>query len=97
MRTVIIRSPSQIIIISTMKYLILFTLFLGLISCADKNGRSIKLNISHTVQILVEFVTVSVSITEYGSDPVEVERLGYENLARVVGLLKNSGLREDEI
>jgi len=80
-----------------MKKLILITLSLVMISCTAKDDRSIKLNVSHTVQIPVEFVTVSVSITEYGTDPVEVERLGYENLARVVGLLKNSGLQEDEI
>lgn len=80
-----------------MKKLILFTLLLVMVSCSEKNERSIKLNVSHTVQIPVEFVTVSVMITEYGTDPIEVELLGYEKLARVVGLLKNNGLSDDDI
>lgn len=80
-----------------MKKLILCTLLLLVISCSAENDRSIKLNVNHTVQIPVEFVTVSVTISEYGSDPVNVESTGYENLARVVGLLTNNGLDEEDI
>ncbi len=80
-----------------MKKLILYTFLLVMVSCSAENGRSIKLNVNHTVQIPVEFVTVTVMITEYGSDPVNVELMGYENLARVVGLLTENGLNEDDI
>lgn len=80
-----------------MKKLTLFTLLMVMISCSAENERSINLNVHQTVQIPVEFVTVTVTITEYGSDPVSVELMGYENLARVVGLLKNNGFHEDDI
>ena len=80
-----------------MKKLILLSLLLIMVSCSAENNRSIKLNVNHTVQIPVEFVTVSVRIIEYGSDPINVELRGYENLARVVGLLTNNGLQEDDI
>lgn len=80
-----------------MKKLILIPLFLGMISCTAQNERSIKLNVNQTVQIPVEYVTVSVVITENGSDPINVELEGYEKLSRVVGLLKNNGFQEDEM
>lgn len=68
-----------------------------MVSCSTENDRSVKLNVNHTVQIPVEFVTVRVTISEYGSDPVNVELMGYENLARVVGLLTENGLHEEDI
>lgn len=80
-----------------MKKLIVFTLFFTMVSCSVGNDRSVNLNVSQTVQIPVEFVTVSVMITEYGSDPVDVELKGYENLARVVGLLRDNGFQEEDI
>lgn len=80
-----------------MKKLILFTLLMILVSCSAENDRSINLNVNHTVQIPVEFVTVTVTITEYGADPVNVELEGYENLARVVGLLLDNGFQEEDI
>lgn len=80
-----------------MKRLILFTLLFVMVSCSAENDRSIKLNVNQTVQIPVDFVTVRVTITEYGSDPINVELMGYEKLARVVGLLTDNGLKEDDI
>tara|TARA_R100001143_G_C3361089_1_gene135924 strand:+ start:23881 stop:24567 length:687 start_codon:yes stop_codon:yes gene_type:complete len=80
-----------------MKKLILYSLLFVMVSCSSENDRSVKLNVNHTVQIPVEFVTVTVTISEYGTDPVNVELMGYENLARVVGLLTENGLHEDDL
>jgi|AntRauTorckE6833_2_1112554.scaffolds.fasta_scaffold09906_1 uncharacterized protein YggE len=80
-----------------MNKLILFALFIGMISCTATEERSIKLNVNHTVQIPIEYVTATVMITEYGSDREEVELRGYENLSRVVNLLESNGLAEDDL
>jgi len=80
-----------------MNKLILIALFIGMISCTATEERSIKLNVNHTVQIPVEYVTATVMITEYGSDPKEVELMGYEKLSSVVNLLERNGLEEDDL
>lgn len=80
-----------------MKKLLLCLLILPFVSCSPNEKQSIKLNVSNTVEIPVEFVTISVTVSESGEDASAVELTGYENVAQVVNLLKENGIHEDYI
>jgi uncharacterized protein YggE len=80
-----------------MKKLILFPILLLINSCSTDNDQSIQLNVNQTIQIPIEMVTVSVMVTEFGTDPESVERAGYENLAKVVNLLRDNGMQDDDL
>lgn len=77
--------------------LLLFVFCLTIISCDGDVDRSIHLNVSQTVQIPVEMVTITVRISESGNDPEIVERRGYEKLASVVQLLRDNGYMDDDL
>ena len=79
------------------RILILITLSLFIVSCSGVNERSIHLNVSQTVQIPVEMVTITVRISETGNDPETVEREGYEKLAAVVQLLRENGYTDEDL
>jgi len=66
-------------------------------SCTTDQSQTIKLNVSNTVQIPIEFVTITVMVSEFGSDPSIVELSGYENLAKVVNLLRETGVDDDDL
>lgn len=68
-----------------------------IVSCTGDVDRSIQLNVSQTVQIPVEMVTITVRISETGNDPEAVERRGYEKLASVVQLLRENGYTDDDL
>lgn len=80
-----------------MKKLILFPLLLLINSCSTDYDRSIQLNVNQTIQIPIEMVTVNVMVTESGTDAESVERAGYEKLAKVVNLLRDNGMQDDDL
>lgn len=77
----------------------LFVFCLIIVSCTGNvdRDRSIHLNVSQTVQIPVEMVTITVRVFETGNDPEAVERQGYEKLASVVQLLRENGYANDDL
>ncbi|MCH8495125.1 MAG: SIMPL domain-containing protein [Balneolales bacterium] len=77
--------------------LLFFSLIITLVSCTENKNQSIKLNVNNTVQIPVEYVTIMVTINEYGAEPTSVERNGYESLSKVVNLLQDNGIPNDEV
>jgi len=69
-----------------------------LMSCTqEQNMNSIKLNVNQTVKIPVEYVSVSAGIQLRDPDPVEVEKEGYDKLAKTVEVLKALGYEKQQL
>jgi|GEM_PF-1312916 len=80
-----------------MKSLSLLFIAIFICSCAENIERTITLNVNNSVQIPVEYVKVTVTVTERGEHPAAVELAGYESLSGVVNLLRESGFGEDDV
>lgn len=68
-----------------------------LTSCEKKELRTLEFSVHHTVEIPVDYVTVLVVISEWGTDASRVEKSGYDNLARVTHLLRTNGISEEHL
>jgi uncharacterized protein YggE len=80
-----------------MKSLSLLFIAIFICSCTENIERTITLNVNNSVQIPVEYVKITVTVTERGEDPAAVELAGYESLSGVVNLLREIGFGEDDV
>lgn len=80
-----------------MKNLALLFLSVLLLSCTQEPKNSISLGVEQTVQIPVEYVSVSASLQLEDTDPAKVEKEGYDKLANTVNLLTEIGYENEQL